>query len=223
MLLVLQILESMNLILVVGLAVDYVVHLAQSYAHSPYHGRLERTRHALEQVGFSMMSGACMMLGASAFLLFCDFVYFRQFGLILFATIGFSFIYAIGLFMTVLGMIGHERRADSTYVSHIIGEISTSRHNGSVLQSTSSSLAALDIPTDLSYKSSHSSLSRNHVRNISTTVHSMGHMVSSNTSKHSQLSVNDIPSKRKHDAHAFSRKVNIRKDQPHVVTKAGLP
>ncbi|KAI0215660.1 hypothetical protein LSAT2_032285 [Lamellibrachia satsuma] len=162
----LGILESMNLILVVGLAVDYVVHLAQSYAHSPYHGRLERTRHALEQVGFSMMSGACTTLGASAFLLFCDFVYFRQFGLILFATIGFSFIYAIGLFMTVLGMIGHERRADSTYVSHTIGEIRTSRHNGNVLHSTSSSLAPLDIPTDLSYKSSHSSLYINHVRNM---------------------------------------------------------
>ena len=84
------------------------MYLAQSYAHSPHSGRLKRTQHALEQVGISVLSGAVTTLGASTFMLFCDFVFFRQFGLIFFATCGFSFIYAIGFFLTVLGIIGPE-------------------------------------------------------------------------------------------------------------------
>ena len=51
----LKVLESINLTLVVNLAVDYVVHLAQAYAHSPRDGRLDRTQHALEQVGVSVL------------------------------------------------------------------------------------------------------------------------------------------------------------------------
>ena len=39
----LKVLESINLALVVSLAVEYVVHLA----HSPRGGRLDRTQHAL--------------------------------------------------------------------------------------------------------------------------------------------------------------------------------
>ncbi len=39
-----QILESLNLVLVVGLAVDYVVHLAEGYGRSEHTGRKERTR-----------------------------------------------------------------------------------------------------------------------------------------------------------------------------------
>ena len=111
--LVLQVLEAVNLILVVGLAVNYVEHLAQAYAYGSYDGRLERTQNALEQVGVSVLSGAGTTVGASAFILFCDFVVFRKFGFILFATFGFSFIYAIGFFMTVLGMIGPEGHAGS--------------------------------------------------------------------------------------------------------------
>ena len=109
-----QVLESMNMILVVGLAVDYVVHLAQAYAHSPEDGRRERTQHALEQMGVSVMSGAGTTLGASAFMMLADFVFFHQFGVILFATIGFSFVYSMGLFMTVLAMVGPQGETGST-------------------------------------------------------------------------------------------------------------
>ena len=64
-----QLLESLNLVLVVGLAVDYVVHLAEGYARSPASDRLTRTKDTLEEVGISVLSGATTTLGASIFLL----------------------------------------------------------------------------------------------------------------------------------------------------------
>ena len=43
--------ESLNLVLTVGLAVDYCVHLAESYSRSTHHDRLGRVRDALTEVG----------------------------------------------------------------------------------------------------------------------------------------------------------------------------
>lgn len=48
-----QVLESLNLVLVVGLAVDYVVHLAEGYSRSEHKDRLGRTRDALQEVSES--------------------------------------------------------------------------------------------------------------------------------------------------------------------------
>ena len=45
-----KLLESLNLVLVVGLAVDYVVHLAEGYSRSVYSDRRRRTQTALEEV-----------------------------------------------------------------------------------------------------------------------------------------------------------------------------
>ena len=110
----------------VGLAVDYVVHLAQAYVHSPRGGRLDRTQHALELVGVSVMSGAGTTLCAMSMLLFANFVFFHQFGVVLFATIGFSFVYAIGFFMTVLAIVGPQEHTGSIrmvrrFVSEMFG------------------------------------------------------------------------------------------------------
>jgi hypothetical protein len=49
--------------LLVGLAVDYVVHLAEGYHLSLHKDRLSRTRDMLEEMGTSVFSGACTTLG----------------------------------------------------------------------------------------------------------------------------------------------------------------
>ena len=98
----------MNLSLVVGLAVDYVVHLAEGYHMSQKKDRLGRVHDMLGHVGISVFSGAITTLGAAIFMFFGKILFFFQFGTILFCTIGFSLVFALGLFTAFLGVIGPE-------------------------------------------------------------------------------------------------------------------
>ena len=47
-----QMVESLNMVLVVGLSVDYSVHLAEGYSRSAHFDRLSRTRDALREVKY---------------------------------------------------------------------------------------------------------------------------------------------------------------------------
>ena len=101
-----QLLESLNMVLVVGLAVDYCVHLAEGYSRSTHTDRKGRLKDALTEVGISVLSGCITTVGASAFMLFAFILFFTQFGTFLFATLGFSFLYSIAFFTTCLGLFG---------------------------------------------------------------------------------------------------------------------
>ncbi|KAI0208212.1 hypothetical protein LSAT2_007121 [Lamellibrachia satsuma] len=104
----LGLMESINLTLVVGLSVDYVVHLAEGYSRSSHSKRLGRLHDSLAQVGVSVLSGACTTIGGSAFLLLAEIILFMQFGVFMFATILFSIVFALGFFSTTLGIFGPE-------------------------------------------------------------------------------------------------------------------
>eukprot|EP00795_Rhopilema_esculentum_P002676 gene2676-884_t len=104
----LGVMESLNLTLVVGLAVDYCVHLADGYVRSKKTRRVDRLRDMLRTVGVSVLSGACTTLGASAFMLGSQIMFFCQFGIFMFCTIGFSIIFALGFFTVAIGFIGPE-------------------------------------------------------------------------------------------------------------------
>ena len=71
-------LVSLNMCLVVGLAVDFVVHLAEGYHMAHEKDRKGRLRTALERMGISVFSGACTTLGASMFMLFAKIQFFFQ-------------------------------------------------------------------------------------------------------------------------------------------------
>lgn len=102
----LGLLTSLNMCLVVGLAVDYVVHLAEGYTLSLHTDRYSRTRDMLEEMGPSVFSGACTTLGASLFMFAAEIQFFMQFGVFMFCTIGFSLIFSLGLFTLLVGLIG---------------------------------------------------------------------------------------------------------------------
>jgi multidrug efflux pump subunit AcrB len=92
--------------MVVGLSVDYVVHLAEGYIELEGGNRLQRTKHALGHVGISVISGACSTLGAAVFMFGGKIIFFMQFGIFIFVTIGFSTLYSLLFFSTVLTLIG---------------------------------------------------------------------------------------------------------------------
>ena len=100
--------ESINLTLVVGLSVDYAVHLADGYVRCEYSDRTRRVKHMLGNVGVSVLAGAATTLGASAFMLGSRILFFFQFGIFIFCTIGFSIVYALIVFTIVIGLIGPE-------------------------------------------------------------------------------------------------------------------
>lgn len=102
----LGVLESLNLTLVVGLAVDYVVHLAEGYMHLVGEDRLTKVRHTLTHVGISVLSGACSTLGASIFMLAAKIVFFFQFGIFMFCTIGLSILFSLLFFTILLAITG---------------------------------------------------------------------------------------------------------------------
>ena len=92
--------------MVVGLSVDYVVHLAEGYHMSAHADRMSRVRDMLEEVGISVFSGACTTLGASIFMLFAQIQFLVKFGIFMFCTIGFSLIFSLGFFTTIMGLLG---------------------------------------------------------------------------------------------------------------------
>lgn len=106
-------LESLNLTLIVGLAVDYVVHLAEGYIQSEEETRTKKVRYALSHVGVSVLSGACSTLGASIFMLAARILFFVQFAIFIFATIGFSILYSLFLFPTLMALLGPEGQTGS--------------------------------------------------------------------------------------------------------------
>lgn len=109
----LGLLESLNLTLIVGLAVDYVVHLAEGYMALEDEDRITRVKYTLGHVGISVFSGACTTLGASIFMLAAQILFFSQFGIFIFTTIAFSILYALFFFTTVLALIGPEGNTGS--------------------------------------------------------------------------------------------------------------
>ncbi|KAK3607816.1 hypothetical protein CHS0354_031317 [Potamilus streckersoni] len=100
------ILTSLNMNLVVGLAVDHVVHLAEGYHLSAHKDRLSRVRDMLEEMAVSVFFGAFTSLGAAVFMFFAKIQFFMQFGVFMFCTIGFSLLFAICFFTTIMGVIG---------------------------------------------------------------------------------------------------------------------
>lgn len=50
----------------IGLAVDYVIHLAADYRHSVFKTRYEKMKQAYSNMGISILSGTITTLGCGA-------------------------------------------------------------------------------------------------------------------------------------------------------------
>mmetsp|Transcript_15449 Transcript_15449/g.51850 ORF Transcript_15449/g.51850 Transcript_15449/m.51850 type:complete len:288 (-) Transcript_15449:135-998(-) len=88
-----------------GFSVDYVVHLAHSYATCSG-TREERIRKAFAEMGSPVLSGMLTSVLASIPLFLCQVVFFSVFGTFLCFTILFSWIFANFGFMSIMATIG---------------------------------------------------------------------------------------------------------------------
>jgi uncharacterized protein YneR len=102
----LGIMESVNFVMVPGMAVDYVAHMAEGYLECEHPQREKRVRHMLTEVGISVISGAVSTLGATVFLFMCVMQFFKKFGMFIFFTILCSCVYALILYPALMAILG---------------------------------------------------------------------------------------------------------------------
>lgn len=68
--------ESITLVILIGMSVDYAVHLANHYIETLYPKRGDKIRIALRDLGISIISGASTTLGSGFWLFFATMVFF---------------------------------------------------------------------------------------------------------------------------------------------------
>lgn len=98
--------ESLNLMLIVGLSVNYAVMMTVGYRRSVAPGRFHRIHDTLRKVGVSVVYGGLTSIGASFFLMFARLNVVAEFGVFTFSTILCSTLYSLVLFSTLLGCVG---------------------------------------------------------------------------------------------------------------------
>jgi len=104
----LGIIESVIYVMVVGMSVDYVVHLGEAYIeggeeHTDHH---DRVAEMLETRGMSVLSGAISTLGGIFFLFFAFIVFMEKFAIVIFFLIFISIVYSLLFFAAIMDTIG---------------------------------------------------------------------------------------------------------------------
>ena len=94
-------------ILVVGMSIDYAVHLAHFYVHAQG-SRYERTREAMFGVGVSVLGGAITTIGAGIPLFFCVVMFFFTQGLFIFFTALCALYFSLFFLLPLLMIAGPE-------------------------------------------------------------------------------------------------------------------
>ena len=105
--------ESVAGVIVIGLAVDYTIHLGHMYDHARFHAHLdtrdERTAYALRKMGRTVFAGAVTTAGAASLMFACQLTFFVQMACLIVFTIALSISLALGLYVPLLHVIGPER------------------------------------------------------------------------------------------------------------------
>jgi predicted RND superfamily exporter protein len=94
--------EALSLSILVGISVDYVLHVAHSYNISPSITRFGKTMDTLVERGSSIITAAFTTIMSVSVLFLTTIVLFSIFARIFVVTITFSIIFSLFFFMTVL-------------------------------------------------------------------------------------------------------------------------
>jgi len=114
----LGVVEAVIYIMVVGMSVDYVVHLAEAYLHSGEVLRVHAARRMLGIVGISVISGAVSTCGGIMFLIFSYNQFFYKFGLNIFFLMVMASLYAIVGFTAAMASFGPEGPQGNTTICY---------------------------------------------------------------------------------------------------------
>ena len=98
--------ESIAIVISIGFSVDYVVHLATHYVHSPFHSNDAKSTEALADMGISIFSGAMTTMGSGIFLFGGTIIFFQKFAVVILTTVIFSLLYSLVYFVAFLQACG---------------------------------------------------------------------------------------------------------------------
>jgi len=98
--------ESTCVIVFIGIAVDYVVHLCHQYMHSVQLKRHGRTKAAFKQMGQTIIAGALTSIFSALFLMLCQAASLNKFGVLLLVTIVSSMLTALILLPSLFYILG---------------------------------------------------------------------------------------------------------------------
>ena len=102
----LNIVESITIMLAVGMSIDFTIHYSVVYQLSRETTSADRTRKSIERVGSSVAAGAGTTFCAGAAVLNCSVDPYRKLGVFLVLVIVFSWVYATFFFLSLCHAIG---------------------------------------------------------------------------------------------------------------------
>jgi 5-methyltetrahydrofolate--homocysteine methyltransferase len=103
--------EAVCLSIIVGLSVDYALHLGHAYVHSEYYDRKGRARTAVGEVGGSILGASITTMGSMLVLWFCTIYTFLVMGTIMLMTVLWSIAGSLCGLVCVMVVIGPEGNA----------------------------------------------------------------------------------------------------------------
>eukprot|EP00736_Rhodelphis_marinus_P002947 Rmarinus@m.23908 len=114
----LGVLEAINFVMVIGLSIDYCVHLSEAFTVSTGATRAEKVQDMLTVMGVSVVSGAISSIGASIWMLGAGVTFFPKFASFILVTIALSLLFSMTFFpamLSVCGPLGSQGRIDWLY------------------------------------------------------------------------------------------------------------
>eukprot|EP00040_Diaphanoeca_grandis_P005674 m.33974 g.33974 ORF g.33974 m.33974 type:complete len:1031 (+) comp16909_c0_seq1:328-3420(+) len=116
-----SVVESICLTILVGLSVDYTIHLANSWRESSEKDRKRRVQETLLEIGISILSAAMTSVLACLPLLNTTIVFFSKFGIFIALTVVWSTLFSFGLFVALLAIGGpRDGRNDFVYGYRVV-------------------------------------------------------------------------------------------------------
>lgn len=98
--------EAMTLVVFIGFAIDYVVHLANHYVGALSPSRGKRMSEAYADIGVSILGGAITTIASGFLLIFARFLLFIKFSVLIILTIVFSVLFSLFFFGALAHLIG---------------------------------------------------------------------------------------------------------------------
>ena len=102
--------ESVAGVVVIGLAVDYTIHIGHMYDHGRTHANLERrearTAYALRKMGGTVFAGAATTAGSASLMLACQLTFFVQMAILIVFTVVLSILMALFFYVPLLFAYG---------------------------------------------------------------------------------------------------------------------
>jgi hypothetical protein len=100
--------------IVIGLAVDYTVHLGHVYTEALEPSRGGKMGTAASVMGVTVVAGALTTFGCAFFMFFCQLTFFTKMATLIGGTIGYSLLYSLFFFMPLLALLGPSGKISST-------------------------------------------------------------------------------------------------------------